>query len=110
MLFEDQEHLQGGGVGDEHGDLVNHGSLRSGHVRKQVLQKSEGVTGEGFMDEESREESFRTAGAMLENLDTNGFEVERSSGCWDETIDDQDISAEEKVFFLLANPIRGFKC
>ena len=111
VLFEDQEHLQRGGVGDEHGDLVNDGSLRRDHVRKQVLP----VGGQGF-GEDDEESSIPATGAKLENLETNlcGLDLEahhmqRSSACWDEKIDNGASSAEEKVFFLLAAPIRGFK-
>jgi len=111
VLFEDQEHQQREGVGGEHGDLVNHGSLRRDHVRKQVLP----VGGQGF-GEDDEESSIPATGVKLDNLETNlcGLDLEvhhmqRSSACWDEKIDNGASSAEEKVFFLLAAPIRGFK-
>ena len=100
MLFEDEEHLQREEVGSENGDLVNHGSLGRDRVRKQVLPKFEGVDGEG----------------RIENVETNPCELDLKMHhpqhpltCWDEGIDDQSRSAEEKIFFLLASPIRGFK-
>jgi len=115
VLFEDQEHLQRGGVGGEHSDLVNHGSLSRDHVRKQMLPV-DGQEFGGFLDGENEESSIPATGAKLENLKTNlcGFDLEvhhmqRSSACWDENIDDGASSAEEKVFLLLAGPIRGFK-
>ena len=115
VLFEDQEHLQRGGVGGEHSDLVNHGSLSRDHVRKQMLPV-DGQEFGGFLDGENEESSIPATGAKLENLKTNlcGFDLEvhhmqRSSACWDEKIDNGASSAEEKVFFLLAAPIRGFK-
>ena len=86
------------------------GGQKEEEIRDGASEGGDGEGFAGFMDEESDEESFRTAGAKLENLDTNGLEdVQCSTAFWDETIDDQDISAEEKVFFLFANPIRGFK-
>merc|ERR1719193_2263329 len=105
VLFEDQEHLQGGGVDAEHGDLVNHGSVGRDHVRKQVLQNYEVVDSEGFggfIDEENEERSSRTTGEKLENLETNlgeldGEQMQRSLACQDGIIDDRDNSAEEKV-------------
>ena len=109
--------MQGGGVDDEHGDAVDHGSVGRDHVRKQVLQKCEEVDSEGFgglIDEENEEGIIQTTGAKLENLETNLGKLkmqrlQRSPACWDESSDDRDNSAEEKVFFLLAKPIRGFK-
>merc|ERR1719500_2102256 len=115
VLFEDQEHQQREGVGGEHGDLVNHGSLRRDRVRKQVLPVGGLGFGE-FLDGEDEESRIPATGAKLENLETNlcGLDLEvhhmqRSSACWDEKIDNGASSAEEKVFFLLAAPIRGFK-
>ena len=114
MLFEDHEHLQGEGVNGEHGGPVNHRSVGKDHVRKQVLQKYEGMDSErfgGLIDEENEEGSIQTSGAKLENLETNlgELKMQHSSVCWDGNIDERDNSSEEKVFYLLANPIRGFK-
>merc|ERR1719285_88153 len=80
VLFEDYEHLQGGGVAGEHGGPVNHWSVGRDHVRKQVLQKYEGVDSErfgGLIDEENEEGSIQTSGAKLENLETNLGELKR---------------------------------
>ena len=115
MLFEDQEHLQERGVGGEHDDPVNLDSLV--HVRKQVIQVYEGVDGTGLgglVDRENKEGSFRTTKEKIENLGTNedGLEAQQlqcSPVCWDGAINDHDSSAEDKVFFLIPNTIRGFK-
>ena len=96
VLFEDKDHLQREEVGGENGDLVNHGSLGRDRVRKQVLPKFEGVDGEGRLENPCE-------------LDLKMHRPQHPSVCWDEGIDDQSSSAEEKIFFLLASPIRGFK-
>ena len=111
VLFEDQELLQRGGVYGEHGDIVNHRSLRRDHVQKGVLPV-DGQGFEGFLGGEN-EENIPATEIKLENLETNlcGLDLEvhhmqHSLTCWDENVDSL---AEEKVFCLLAGPIRGFK-
>ena len=113
VLFEDQER----GVGGEHDDPVNLGSLGRDHVRKQVLQVYEGVDGTGLgglVDGENKEGSFLITKEKIENLGTNedwleAQQLQRSPVCWDGAINDHDSSAEDKVFFLIPNTIRGFK-
>ena len=66
-------------------------------------------------DRDNEHGNSPATGAKLESFAINPCELDlkghhlNPSTCWDEDINHQVGSAEEKVFFLLAGPIRGFK-
>ena len=103
VIFEDQENLQERDiVGDSH-------SLKRGQIQENMLSKYEGgnwrVTNCGGLFE-GREDENRSE--VSEVKVEKSQRLKRFSECFDGNSDESPGPAE-KVFFLMPNPIRGFK-
>ena len=98
VIFEDQENLQERDiVGDSH-------SLKRGQIQENMLSKYEGGNSGGLF--EGREDENRSE--VSEVKVEKSQRLKRFSECFDGN-SDESPGPVEKVFFLMPNPIRGFK-
>ena len=103
VIFEDQENLQERDiVGDSY-------SLKRGQIQENMLSKYEGgnwgVSNSGGLFE-GREDENRSE--VSEVKVEKSQRLKRFSECFDGN-SDESPGPVEKVFFLMKNPIRGFK-
>ena len=98
VIFEDQENLQERDiVGDSH-------SLKRGQIQENMLSKYEGGNSGGLFEGREGENRSEVSEVKVEKSQR----LKRFSECFDGN-SDESPGPVEKVFFLMPNPIRGFK-